>query len=140
MHAFPYLKAAHLLGIIAWVGPMLCIALVFSRRSDTTNKADLVPLMKRLASIADWGATLTIGCGIGLILVSKVLGDAWAMKQPWMHTKLLIVIGFIGLHGVMRVGIKRTAKGKSEGVPNWLLPVVGLVASAILYLVVVRPF
>ena len=139
MDAFPYLKAAHLLGIIAWLGPMLCIALVFARKADTPNKASLVPLMKRCAMISDWGATLAIGCGIGLILVSKPLGDAWAMKQPWMHTKLLIVLGLIGLHGVMRVGIKRTAKGSSDGVPNWLLPVVLLVAIAILYLVVVRP-
>lgn len=139
---YPWLKALHVLAIIAWMVGMLYLPrlFVYHKQAGTgsTQAVTFVAMERRLmraimlpAMIATW---IT-----GLWLAYQ---GQW-FKAPWLHGKLLLVIVVSGLHGYLSKERKRLENGTSKRssrdfriineVPTLLL--IGIVI-----LVVVKPF
>jgi uncharacterized membrane protein len=112
-------RLVHFLGITLWLGGLLATGLLLRAKAEA-----------RLAAIlADAGATLTILSG----LYNAV--TVGAFSQPWLHIKLALVAALLGVHGAMRIRVRR-ADGRSAGA---MVLTVGILAVLIVYMVVFQP-
>jgi len=137
---YPWAKLLHTLGFAFWVGGLAAVARMLSGTDAAEHQREqTVRARKSVAMVADIACTLTLVAGILLIIATRHMGDAWPMKQGWLHAKLLAVFGVLGLHGVLRVKIKRLAGGNGTA-PAWAFPAVLALAFAIVFLAVKRPF
>jgi putative membrane protein len=124
----------HLLGLAMWVGSMLALAFVLAARAGERDAAmadRLTDLAKKIGRVADGGVTFVLAGGIAM-LATNFHGY---MTQPWMHAKLTAVLLLLGAHGFLRAKTKR-----GGAVPAAIVPVVVLLALAIIALVVFKPW
>ena len=106
----PWLLALHVLGIVLWIGGLLAATgvLAQSAAADAAIRAAVAqPARKLMRLLADPGAALAIVAG-GWLLSADAMGY---FAQPWFQTKLVVVVGLIGLHGATAVRAKRAATG-----------------------------
>jgi uncharacterized membrane protein len=139
---FAWVLTAHVLGIITWVGAMLSCALAIRQGASAEKpaRADLAALAKRLAMAMDAGAAIAIVAGLTLIY-GLAEADASPLKHPWMHVKLtLVVVGLLGSHALLRIRVKRLARGDSSGLPPFLFPALHAIVIGILIMAIVKPF
>jgi protoporphyrinogen IX oxidase len=140
MILFPWFAAAHLLGIMLWVGGVASAAVLMAlaghvERNEELNAAiDLV--FKRVAGS---GLVLTYLAGIGLFSTRP----GYYLHQGWFHAKLVLVLALTGFHMALRVQSKRAAMNPPERSPG-SVPIFGAAAIAsaiiILLLVLFQPF
>jgi uncharacterized membrane protein len=139
-----WVRAFHVLGFILWVGSMFGLVEVLrslGRSGDGGARTELSALAQRMARVMDIAATIAIVAGVLALVGTRALGDAWPMKQGWMHAKLaLVILGFLGLHGYLRVLAGKMSRGDAKQPPALLKPVMGLLVLAVIVLAVVRPF
>ncbi len=131
----------HTFGVIVWVGSALSLGqlLCVHGKTGSGNEA-LSAAERRIAMAMDIGATLALIGGICLLLVTRSAGSAWALKQGWFHGKLLLLLGLFGLHGFLRVRVKRVRTGTVTPLPAWIGTLLWLLPIAIAGLAVFRPF
>jgi putative membrane protein len=140
---YPWIKALHIIAVIAWMAGMLYLPRLFVYHTDAapgSDKAETFKVMERRllrlimtpAMIAAWvfGLVLLWGSG-GLIAVG------------WMHAKLLLVVVLSGLHGWLAGQVKVFARDANKRPAKfWRMmneaPTVLMVA--IVILAVVKPF
>ncbi|WP_298963136.1 protoporphyrinogen oxidase HemJ [uncultured Methylobacterium sp.] len=137
-----WIKAGHILALIAWMAAMLYLPRLFvyhaaaplgSAQSETFKVME-----RRLAKgimlpgmIATWvfGITLAVQSG--------------AFSQGWLHAKLLLVLAMSGLHGWFSRMVKDFAADRNTRTPNFyrvVNEVPTLLMIVIVILVVVKPF
>lgn len=128
-----WVLAAHILGFVLWIGGLCGLTLLLS---STPGQVALARGGKRIAMVADLGATLAIAAGVVMIAGIKPS----PMTQGWMHIKLaLVVVGMLGIHGFARVKLKRAQSAEGATVsPLWSAALIA-VAAAIIVLATVRP-
>ncbi|HET6611579.1 MAG TPA: hypothetical protein VFG83_06310 [Kofleriaceae bacterium] len=127
-----WVLAAHILGFVLWIGGLCGLTLLLS---STPGQVALARGGKRIAMVADLGATLAIAAGVVMIAGIKPS----PMTQGWMHIKLAVVVGLIAVHGFARVKLKRAQSAEGATVsPLWPAAVIA-VAAAIIILATVRP-
>ena len=138
-----WVLVAHVFGFVMWVGSLIGALHVLGAHSvaDGGHKA-FEDLEKSLGIAADVGATLTIASGLYLALGGPlnffVKND---VDGAFMHVKVtLVALGLLGLHGFVRVKIKKFRNGKVAPIPKALFPVLMLVVLSIIILILVRPF
>jgi putative membrane protein len=127
----------HLVGFVTWVGGLYGIGwLLVARDAEKSDafRTRLGELARSGGRIADIGAVLSIVGGVWLLSFAPAV----YMRQPWMHTKLTLVVLLIGLHGFFRVKARRAAGGEGE-FKRALLTVLSLLAVLIVALVVFKP-
>jgi uncharacterized membrane protein len=62
-------------------------------------------------------------------------------RSGWFHAKLtLVVLGLLGMHGFLRVKVRKFRQGQVAPLPGFLLPLMLLLVFGILVLVRVQPF
>jgi len=131
--------ALHVFGTILWVGALIGLSLIL-RSEAATKDSNLLDVGRKVARVMDVGGLLAIVCGIYILVRTKGLGEAWVLKQPWMHIKLtLVTIVVFGGHGFVEARLKKLRNGVGRRLPGLFAPVVILAAFAIVVLVVVRP-
>ena len=72
---------------------------------------------------------VAIACAVWLAVGTKASsGATWAMKQPWMHIKLtLVVLVVFSLHGLLRGKLGAYRRGKeTKPLPGATLPVLSI--------------
>jgi putative membrane protein len=130
----------HLVGFALWIGSLFGMASTLAARnaeSDSSVRMKIGVLARRHGRSADIGATLAIVGGLCLLAAAP----GYYMHQPWMHAKLTLVLGVLGLHGFLRVKAKRAAlDGGGAPFPAALSGVVWLVGATIVALVVFKPW
>ena len=130
-----WIKALHLFSIIGWTGGLLTVAGLIALGPRAAEA-----LARRTALSTDLAATVAIFCGLAIIVGLAGAPDS-PMKRPHMHLKLtLAVLGYIGMHGYLRVRLKKVLKGEATGLPSFVVPLVLGLALAISLLVVLKPF
>lgn len=133
-----WIMVAHIFGFTMWIGAMLALANTLATHvtSDVAAGSALVNVERKLAITMDVGAFVAIV--FGLIMLFGI--EPSPLQQGgWMHMKLTAVLAVLGLHGFLRVKVKRFKKSEIPSVPAWIVPAIQLLLLAIVIFVIVRP-
>lgn len=104
----PWILAAHITAMIAWMAGMLYLPRLFVYHSGTmpgSEASELFKIMERrlLKAIINPAMIATVIFGILLLWA----GDWAHLKQGWMHAKLALVLLMGAVHGVMTGHVRR---------------------------------
>ena len=143
MDYYAWLKAVHVIAIVAWMAGMLYLPRLYVYHAEVgpgTPQSETFKLMERRlldailtpAIIAVWVTGLWLGIASGYI-----------EHAAWLHAKLLLVVLMSGCHGFLAASARRFAADKNTRSPKFYrilneVPTVLLVG--IVILVVVKPF
>ena len=137
--AYNWTLALHLFGVVLWVGAMISLALVLSSDAAKSD-GGILAAARKLARVMDIGALGALVCGIYHLDRPRSLGEAWALKQPWMHIKLtVVVLAVFGGHGFVEATLKRLRTGTGKPLPSFLAPALISVVFIVVYLAIVKP-
>lgn len=135
-----YLKAFHLLTIIAWMAGIFYLPRIFVHyvegRSAGEDVRRLKVMARKLYHFTSMMAVFALGSGTWLWL-------AYGFSGGWLHAKLGMVALLIAYHVSMRVYMKRMQVDgalPSSRTLRWYNELPLLILIPILYLVVVKPF
>jgi putative membrane protein len=143
--AYPWVKALHLIAVIAWMAGMLYLPRLFVYHSEIPRgggpeHARFVAMERRLlraiinpAMIAAWLLGLT------LVLTPGVID--W--QAGWWHAKLLSVLLMSGFHGYLSANRRKFAADERPGTQrHWRVmnEVPTLLMIVIVIMVIVTPF
>jgi putative membrane protein len=140
----PYLwiKALHVVSIVAWMAGMLYLPRLFVYHAGTpagTPQAETFKIMERRLLRGIMLPALLLTWATGLTLAYQ---GGW-FTAGWLHSKLLLVVVLTGLHGFLSATRKRFAADANTRSPRFYrmvneVPTVLLLL--IVVLVVVKPF
>ena len=99
---FPWLKACHIISVIAWMAALLYLPRLFVYHCETaagSAESERFKVMERrlLKQIATPAMIAAWTFGILLVLTPGVIDWGW----PWWHVKLAAVIALSGFHGLL---------------------------------------
>jgi putative membrane protein len=139
-NAYLWIKALHVVFVVGWFAGVLYLPRLYVHLAavdDATTRARLLLMARKL---------LVFTSGLGLVAVVLgmwLLGQGAAMKAGWMQAKLLLVLVVIGYHAWCAVVYARLAGGAASRSPagfRWFNEVPVLLLTAIVVLVIVKPF
>ena len=117
MNAYLYLKALHLISMVAWFAGMFYLVRLFIYHTEAFEKPDperrilhatFTVMERRLSrAIMTPAMLLTVGFGIWLM----ILMQAWT--QPWFHMKMFFLLFLFGYHGMISRLRRFLAEGKA---------------------------
>ena len=140
-----YLKALHVIAVIAWMAGMLYLPRLFvyhceaepgSKQSETFKVMErrLLKAIINPAMIATWV--------FGLTLIWLMGWDGFR-AAGWLHLKLALVIAMSGLHGYFARLVKQFAADKNRHSQKFyriVNEILTLLMVLIVFLAVVKPF
>lgn len=133
------MRVGHTFGFIMWTGTMVGLLNMLREHGTAADgeRPVLERMEKKVALFMDIGATLTILFGI-----IQMVGLDFAMFRGggYFHAKMTLVLVLLGIHGFVRVKVKKYGRGEVAPVPTVVLVAQELVVIAILIVAVVRPF
>lgn len=139
---YPWLKAFHIVAVIAWMAGMLYLPRLYVYHCETqpgTPEYERFVVMERklLRVIIDpaMGAVWILGLTLAYTL------DVW--MEGWFHLKLLLVIIMSGVHGMLSRYRRDFEQGKNTKTQRFyriINEVPAVLMALIVILVVVKPF
>jgi putative membrane protein len=111
-----YILAIHIIFVVCWMAGLFYMVRLFIYHTEAQDK--LQPERKILSDqfeimekklwwiIATPSMYLVLAAGITML----ILVPAW-LQQPWLHIKLLFVVGLIAYHFICQHKMKQMAKG-----------------------------
>ena len=139
---YPWLKAFHIVGIVAWMAALLYLPRLFVYHTGVaagSEASETFKVMERrlLKAIATPAMIVTWVLGLWLAISSG------AFTQGWLHAKLLLVLLMSGYHGFLSASTRKFAADANTRSSEFYrvaneVPTVLLVL--IVILVVVKPF
>lgn len=139
---YPYLKALHILAVIAWMAGMLYLPRLFVYHCEvkpgTDEYARFVKMEERLMRVIINPSMIAVWV-LGILLTTSL--GAWG--EGWLHTKILFVIFLSGLHGFnsrWRRAFARRENKYSQRFYRIMNEVPFGLAVVIVFLVVLKPF
>jgi putative membrane protein len=144
MQFYPWLKAFHIIAVIAWMAGLLYLPRLFVYHAgvaaDSAQAAMFIVMERRLyRGIMIPAASLSVLLG-GLLLAVPGLVD-WS--SGWIYGKLVLVLGLAIMHGLMGKWRRDFAAANNRHAARFyrfMNEVPTLIMIAIVILVVVRPF
>ncbi|MDX2290366.1 MAG: protoporphyrinogen oxidase HemJ [Hyphomicrobiaceae bacterium] len=140
--AYDWVKAVHVIAIIAWMAGLLYLPRLFVYHADVPQgsaQAELFKLMEfRLLTIIMTPAMI-VAWVLGLWLAWQ---GGW-FSAHWFYAKLAAVIALSGVHGMLSAAVRRFADDRNEkSARYWRMmnEVPTLLMFAIVILVIVKPF
>lgn len=138
----PWLKAFHIIAVIAWMAGMLYLPRLFVYHADATRGSELSETLKlmerRLLRFIMTPAMIAVWVS-GPVLVWRQ-GVLW---DGWLLAKFALVLGLSGFHGSLAKWQKEFAADRNTRSAKFyriLNEVPTLIMIAIVVLVVVKPF
>jgi putative membrane protein len=139
---YEWIKALHVIAVIAWMSGMLYLPRLFvyhceaepgSRQSETfkTMERRLLKVIINPAMIVTWGL------GIWLAWIGPYL------TAGWLHAKIVLVVILLGVHGLFARWVKDFAADRNRRSARFYRMVneaPTLLMIAIVILVIVKPF
>jgi putative membrane protein len=98
--AYPWIKALHILAVIAWMAGLLYLPRLFVYHADATVGSELSETFKRMERRLYFGI-MTPAMIATIILGGLLIGVIGFADQHWLHAKLVLVVILIGLHHMM---------------------------------------
>ena len=139
---YDWLKAFHVIAIIAWMAGMLYLPRLFVYHADTENgsvRSETFKIMERRLLKAIINPAMIASWLLGLYLVFA--GGWW--KAGWLHGKLALVVAMSAMHGLYVRWLKDFAADRNTRSARFYRlwnEVPTLLMIGIVILVVVKPF
>jgi putative membrane protein len=137
-----WLKAFHVIAVIAWMAGMLYLPRLFVYHCDAPKdsiQSETFKIMERRLLKAIINPAMAVTWVLGLYLV----WDGGWYTSGWMHAKFALVLIMSGLHGVYVRRLKEFAADKNTKSAKYyriLNEVPTLLMIGIVILVIVKPF
>lgn len=142
MELYLWLKAAHVIAIIAWMAGMLYLPRLFVYHADTpvgSAQSETFKVMERRLLKAIINPAMTVAWILGLWMAYEL--DAF--RDGWFHGKLTLVLLMSGLHGYLSRCVKVFARDENTRPARFyriLNEVPTVLMIGIVILVIVKPF
>ena len=142
MNLYLWLKAFHIIAVIAWMAGMLYLPRLFVYHCEAeagSKQSETFKVMERRLLRAIMNPAMIVTWGLGLWLAYS---GHW-FAAPWLHVKLVLVLGMMGVHGILSKYVREFAADKRRKGPKFFrilneVPTVLLIL--IVILAVVKPF
>jgi protoporphyrinogen IX oxidase len=137
-----WLKAFHVIAMVAWMAGMLYLPRLFVYHCDApagSAQSETFKVMERRLLKAIMNPAMIATLALGLTLAH--LGGWW--RSGWLHGKLLLVVLLAGAHGYLARHVKRfAADANVKSQRHWRVvnEVPTLLTIGIVILAVVKPF
>ena len=137
-----WLKAFHVIAIIAWMAGMLYLPRLFVYHSETQKgsiQSDTFKIMERRLLKAIINPAMIVAWALGLYLV----WDGGWYASGWLHAKVLLVLILSGFHGFLSRLVKDFAADRNTRPARFyrmINEVPTVVMIGIVILVIVKPF
>jgi len=137
-----WIKALHVIAVIAWMAGMLYLPRLFVYHCEApvgSPQSEMLKVMERrlLRIIIDPAMVATWVFGLTLALLTG------AFHEHWFQLKFLLVLAMSGLHGMFAATVKRFARDANSR-PQRFYRIINevpmLLVIAIVILVIVKPF
>ena len=140
--AYPWVKAMHLMAVIAWMAGMLYLPRLFVYHADAeagSDKAETFKIMERRLLRGIMNPAMILVWVFGIMLYTS--GGYWS--EGWMHAKWLLVILLTGYHHLLARHFKDFREDRNSKTSRYFrmineLPALMMVG--IVILVIVKPF
>jgi protoporphyrinogen IX oxidase len=137
-----WIKAFHVIAIIAWMAGMLYLPRLFVYHSETQKgsiQSDTFKIMERRLLKAIINPAMIVAWALGLYLV----WDGGWYASGWLHAKVLLVLILSGFHGFLSRLVKDFAADRNTRPARFYrmineVPTVLMIG--IVILVIVKPF
>jgi putative membrane protein len=137
-----WLKALHVIAVIAWMAGMLYLPRLFVYHCEAepgSKQSETFKVMERRLLRAIINPAMTVSWVVGLWLM-------WAggfLASGWMHAKLLLVVAMSGMHGFLSRWVRDFAADRNRHSQRFYriineVPTVLMIG--IVILVIVKPF
>lgn len=139
---YPWMKAAHVIAIIAWMAGMLYLPRLFVYHCEAepgSKQSETFKAMERRLLTVIINPAMTLAWALGLWL-------AWAggfFASGWFHAKLLLVVLLSGLHGLFSRCVRDFAADRNQRSQKFyriINEVPAILMIGIVVLVIVKPF
>ena len=140
--AYLWVKAVHVMAIIAWMAGMLYLPRLFVYHAEApvgSPQSETFKVMERrlLRIIVNPAMVLAWVLGLWLAWQADFLGSAW------LHAKLALVVVLSALHGYFAAAVRKFAEDRNQRTArHWRMmnEVPALLMAGIVILVIVKPF
>jgi len=139
---YDWLKAFHVIAIIAWMAGLLYLPRLFVYHCDApkgSTQSETFKIMERRLLKAIMNPAMIAAWALGLILVWQ--GGWW--RAGWLHGKVLLVLILSGAHGYLARQVRLfAADANTKPQRHWRIvnEVPTLLMIGIVILVIVKPF
>lgn len=137
-----WIKALHVIAVIAWMAGMLYLPRLFVYHADSeagSAKSETFKVMERRLLRAIINPAMIVTWATGLWLGWYGFG----FQAGWLHAKIALVLVLSGVHGYLSASVRRFASDMNEkSSRHWRIvnEVPTLLMVAIVILVIVKPF
>lgn len=143
MSYYDWLRALHLISVMAWMAGMLYLPRLFVYHAETgqeSPQSETFKIMERrlLKIIINPAMIATWLFGLSMLVANPAL-----LEQGWLHGKLTLVLILSGLHGYFARLVKVFARDANTRSPRFyrvLNEIPTLIMIAVVILAVVEPF
>jgi putative membrane protein len=139
---YTWIKAGHVVAIIAWMAGMLYLPRLFVYHADTavgSPQSETFKVMERRLLRAIINPAMMASWAFGLWLA----WEGFRLQAGWLHAKLAAALALSAVHGYLSASVRRFAEDRNEKpARHWRIvnEVPTLLMIAIVILVVVKPF
>lgn len=98
-----YLKAFHLIAAFAWMAGMFYLPRLFAYHAEVgagTPQAETFKVMERRLLKVIMNPAMIVTLALGVWIAFGAQGVNW-WTSGWLHAKLVLVVGMVGLHGML---------------------------------------
>ena len=139
---YQWLLAFHIIAVIAWMAGMLYLPRLFVYHCEAdpgSRQSETFKVMERRLLRAIINPAMILTWVLGLWLAWK---GGW-FAAPWLHVKLALVLGMMGVHGILTKYVREFAadkRRKSQKFFRVLNEVPTVLLILIVILATVKPF
>lgn len=139
---YPWIKALHIIAVIAWMAGMLYLPRLFVYHTETqpgSAESERFKVMERRLLKAIINPAMIATWVLGLLLVVAL--EAW--RDGWFHAKFALVLAMSAMHGLLSRWQKDFAADRNARPARFyrmMNEVPTLLMVAIVILVTVKPF
>ena len=142
--AYLWIKALHIIAVIAWLAGMLYLPRLFVYHCGAepgSKQSEDFKIMERKLLRGITTPSMIITFISGAILLGSMDRDVWL--EVWLHAKLTLVVVLLAYHGLMsrwRRDFEADENVRSAKFYRWMNEVPAVVMGGIVIFVVVKPF
>jgi putative membrane protein len=140
--AYLWVKAVHVMAIIAWMAGMLYLPRLFVYHAEVpvgSPAAETFKVMERRLLRVIMNPAMVFAWVLGLWMA----WDAGWFANAWFHAKLALVLALSGIHGLLSAAVRHFAEDRNRySARFWRIinEVPALLMVGIVILVIVKPF
>ena len=143
---YPWLKAIHVMSVIAWMAALLYLPRLFvyhaERGTPGSELSETFKVMERKLLRGIMNPAMISSWAFGLLTLVS-LGPGFLAHSPWLHAKLLLVVLMTGYHMAcarFRRDFAEDANTRSGRFYRMINEIPALLMVGIVILVIVQPF